>query len=62
MERTVAPVAAPAPDFGGFYGQAYPDAVRLAVLLVGVADAEDVVQAAFTVVGTAGRWRRRRRS
>lgn len=50
MERTVVPVAAPAPDFGGFYHHAYPDAVRLAVLLVGVADAEDVVQEAFTAV------------
>ncbi|MEO5679702.1 MAG: sigma-70 family RNA polymerase sigma factor [Acidimicrobiales bacterium] len=38
------------PDFAGFYREAYPDAVRLAVLLVGVADAEDVVQDAFAAV------------
>lgn len=37
-------------EFADFYRGAYPDAVRLALLLVGVADAEDVVQAAFTAV------------
>ncbi len=37
-------------DFPDFYRQSYPDAVRLAVLLVGAVDAEDVVQDAFTAV------------
>ncbi len=36
--------------FGAFYAEAYPDAARLATLLVGVDDAEDAVQDAFTSV------------
>ena len=36
--------------FGAFYVEAYPDAVRLATLLVGVNDAEDTVQDAFVAV------------
>ncbi len=50
MEDLVLPEAGRAGDFVAFYREAYPDAVRLAVLLVGFDDAEDVVQAAFTAV------------
>lgn len=37
-------------SFGAFYAEAYPGAVRLATLLVGIDDAEDTVQDAFTAV------------
>ncbi len=50
MEGVVEPAPGRACDFPGFYRGAYPEAVRLAVLLVGVADAEDVVQDAFAAV------------
>lgn len=39
-----------AATFEAFYAKAYPDAVRLATLLVGAADAEDTVQDAFAAV------------